>query len=141
MNAKPKYKVLIADDSEDDRLFLRLTLQRNPRFQLVGEVEDGEETIEYLSGSGKFSDRQTYPFPDVLLLDIKMPRKTGHEVLDWLRSQPSIGLFVAVVSGSGLQEDVTLSFSLGASGHFKKDAFKEQQSALLQAIEQVLDKT
>ncbi|HZQ48582.1 MAG TPA: response regulator, partial [Verrucomicrobiae bacterium] len=79
---KQPYSVLLADDSPQDRLLMRLALQSHPRLSVVGEVSDGIETIAYLSGDGPFTDRKQYPFPDLLILDLKMPRKTGYEILE-----------------------------------------------------------
>ena len=134
------YSVLLVDDSEDDRLFMRRALDQNPRFAVVAEVCDGEDAIEYLSGQGGFGDREKHPFPDIMLLDLKMPRKTGHEVLQWLQAHKLGGLFVVVVSGSFLPEDVARSMALGAGAYYKKNALKEEQAAMIRAIENLADK-
>lgn len=60
-------------------------------------VEDGEEAIAYLSGEGEYSNREKYPLPILMLLDLKLPRKSGHEVLEWLRSQPGLRRLTVVV--------------------------------------------
>ena len=70
-------KVLVVDDSENDRFFIRRAIERFPRFQIVGELTDGEEAVEYLSGRGLFADRRKHPIPDLMVLDLKMPRRTG----------------------------------------------------------------
>jgi CheY-like chemotaxis protein len=137
--AKQTYSVLLADDSEDDRLFLRLAISRNPRLTIVGEVGDGEDAISYLAGHGDFENRERHPFPDLLLLDLKMPKKDGHEVLAWLNQQPFEGLFVAVVSGSFLVQDVQRSMALGAHAYYKKNALKEEQEAMIQQLMIALD--
>ncbi len=129
------YKVLLVDDSEDDRLFLRMALSDNPRLAVVGELCDGEEAISYLSGKGQFADRQKYPFPDVMLLDLKMPRKTGYDVLAWLRAQALNELVVIVISGSFLPEDVAQSLALGATAYHRKAMLKEERDVLFVEIE------
>lgn len=129
-------RVLVADDSEDDRLFMRIALKDNPGLALVGEVSDGEEAIAYLSGAGEFADRDKFPFPDVMLLDLKMPRLTGFEVLSWLRARSLEKPAVIVVSGSLLPEDVSSSLALGAIGYHRKVMLKEERDALIQEIEQ-----
>ncbi|MDB6124097.1 MAG: response regulator receiver protein [Pedosphaera sp.] len=103
---KKFYSVLLADDSEDDRLFTRLAFRNHPRLKIVEEVTNGEEAIAYLSGTGIYRDREKYPFPDLLLLDLKMPRFDGFEVLGWLQQQLFSGLKVVVVSGSFLPSDI-----------------------------------
>jgi CheY-like chemotaxis protein len=136
-----KHAVLLIDDSEDDRLFMRRALHQNRRLTVVGEVCDGEEAVAYLGGEGVYANRAEHPFPDVLLLDLKMPRKTGFEVLEWLQTQAFQDLMVIVVSGSFLREDVDRSTALGAHAHFKKSALKEEYAAMVREIETLLDKS
>jgi CheY-like chemotaxis protein len=137
---KARFTVLLVDDSEDDRFFMRRALCNNPRLFVVGEACDGEDAIAYLSGQAVFSDREKHPFPDVLLLDLKMPRKTGYEVLQWLQTQAFSDLRVIVVSGSALPEDVARSLALGADAYHKKPALKQEQEAIVCEIESLLDR-
>jgi CheY-like chemotaxis protein len=137
---KEVYSVLLADDSEDDRLFIRRALRRIPRFILAGEVTDGVAATAWLSGEGDYENRQKFPFPDVLLLDLKMPRMTGHEVLAWLQTRSYPALRVVVVSGSFLPRDIADSRVLGAHAYFKKNASEDQQMAMLGDIVELLDK-
>ena len=104
----------------------------------MGELCDGEAAIAYLAGDGEFAHRDQYPFPDVLFLDLKLPKKTGHEVLEWLRAEAPGKLQVVVLSGSFLPEDVTRSRELGAVAHYKKEALEEEQQAVIAAIEKLL---
>lgn len=136
---KEKFNILLVDDSEDDRLFMRRALRLNPRLNVVAEVCDGEEAIAYLSGQDVFNDREKHPFPDALLLDLKMPRKSGHEVLEWLQTQPFDSLIVIVMSGSFLPADITRSMDLGADDYHKKNSSIEEQEALVQNIEKLLN--
>src|SRR5687767_747677 len=96
------YSVLLADDSEDDRMLFELAMRKVPGMQLVGTVLDGDQAISYLAGRNEFEDRKKFPFPDLVFLDLKMPRVTGFEVLDWLQNQEPKP-FVAVFSGSELE--------------------------------------
>jgi DNA-binding NarL/FixJ family response regulator len=137
--SKDKYTLLLVDDSEDDRLFMRRAISANPRLMIVGEVGDGDLAIDYLAGRGAFADREKHPLPDAMLLDLKMPRRTGHEVLQWLKAQSFKDLFVAVVSGSFLPEDIALSMAFGANAYFKKNALKEEQEAMLREVLSLLD--
>lgn len=137
--AKDKYSVVLVDDSEDDILFIRRAIRHHPRLVIVGEVHDGEDAIHYLNGEGIFHDRVKYPFPDVVLLDLKMPRKSGHDVLRWLQQQSFENLFVAVVSGSFLPEDIERSLALGANAYYQKNALRDEQENLILSIERKLD--
>jgi len=136
--AKDKYSVLLVDDSEDDILFIRRAIDRHPRLLIVGEVHDGEDAISYLNGEAAFKDRNQHPFPDVVLLDLKMPRKSGYDVLHWLQEQSFKNLFVIVVSGSFLPEDIERSLNLGANAYYKKNALREEHENLIGSIERML---
>jgi len=135
---KPAFSVLLVDDSEDDRLFVRRALRKNPAFVVVGELCDGEAAIAYLAGHGEFSNREKFPYPDVVLLDLKLPRKTGHEVLEWIQAQRLEKLRTIVLSGSFLPEDITRSRELGANAYFKKEAMEEEQQAMIADMEKLL---
>jgi CheY-like chemotaxis protein len=136
--AKDSFSVLLVDDSDDDRLFLRRALRKNPGFVVVGEVCDGEEAIAYLAGQGEFGDREKFPYPDVVLLDLKLPRMSGFEVLEWIQAQKPGKLHVVVLSGSFLPEDITRSRALGAAAYFKKEALEEEQQAMIADMEKLL---
>lgn len=121
MKMRRKLSLVIADDDPRDRELLRQALLRNGSNVEVHEVHDGEEVVEYLRGSGRFGDRQRYPFPDVLLLDLKMTRMSGLEVLDWLRKHPSCSHIPTVMfSGSGLDQDVEEAYRRGVNTYFAK---------------------
>lgn len=107
--------VLIADDDESDVLFLRQALLETCQGIRIEDVSDGEEAIDYLSGRAKYADRKRYPFPTHLFLDVKMPRRTGLEVLRWIRRRAGIAqLPVIVISGSQLAGDREEAERLGA---------------------------
>lgn len=107
--------ILIADDDSGDAFFLSRAIADSGRDVRVQTVSDGQEAIDYLAGAGKYSDRRAYPLPDRLLLDIKMPKRSGFEVLEWARSRPEFSLLpVAILSGSELPDDVRRARSLGA---------------------------
>ena len=84
-------------------------------------VVDGEETVAYLSGTDRFADRTRFPFPDLLLLDIKMPKRDGFEVLEWARGEGGCNtLPVIVFSSSRRNEDVHRALLLGANSYLEK---------------------
>jgi CheY-like chemotaxis protein len=139
-NAKEKYRVLVVDDSDDDRFFLRRSIQAESRLTIVAEVCNGEDAISYLSGKTIFSDREKFPFPDLMLLDLKMPRKNGYEVLLWLRTQKFDGLVVVVLSGSTLPEDAAKCRALGADAYKMKTAREDERNALVNEIESLVDR-
>jgi len=93
--------VLIADDTKEDRFFLKRAIgQHAAQFLVIGEVETGQQLIDYLSGKNEFADRGRYPLPDPLLMDLRMPEKDGFQVLEWLQKRSFPGLKVAVLADS-----------------------------------------
>jgi len=123
---KRKYSVLVADDSEDDRFFIERALRYSTRLQLVGALPDGAEAIKYLDGQGVYADRQLWPFPDLFLLDLKMPNKSGFEVLEWLQQQEFPQFKIVVLTNSALEADIVRVRSLGVEAfHTKSEKFTE----------------
>src|SRR6266704_4867910 len=113
--------VLLAEDSEDDVIIFRRTMsQASIDFPLF-VTKDGQETIAYLKGTGKFGNRSEFPVPDLLLLDLVMPEINGFEVLEWIRDQPGLGsLPVVVLTSSETIHDVKLANQLGAHSFLVK---------------------
>ena len=113
--------ILIAEDEETDAILLERAIGKlaDPvRLQLV---RDGQEAIDYLRGAGIYSDREKYPMPALVLLDLKMPKKTGFEVLEWIRSEsPCTAVPVIVWSSSKLPTDVKRAYDLRANCYLQK---------------------
>src|SRR3954470_22161316 len=105
--------VLVAEDNPDDALLLRRAIDRagiRARIKIVG---DGEEMLLYLQGLGAYTDRANNPLPALMILDIKMPRKTGLEVLEWLVSHPQFSVVPTVVlSSSSVEKDIRRAYNL-----------------------------
>jgi CheY-like chemotaxis protein len=132
---KSGYSFLVAEDDENDVFFLQRAFQQAKVENPLNVVRDGQEAIEYLSGEGKFSDRTLYPLPHLLILDIKMPRKTGLDVLDWLREQPELRCVpVVVLSSSAHRTDIERAYELGANAFVVKPASLERRVELAKLI-------
>jgi CheY-like chemotaxis protein len=84
---KTTVRVLLADDSDDDRLLLAMKLKKFPTFHLAGTTHDGVDTVAWLNATPPYNNRQKYPFPNLLLLDYQMPGYSGLDVLNWLHEQ------------------------------------------------------
>jgi CheY-like chemotaxis protein len=107
--------VLLVDDDESARIFVQFALMRIEPVHLR-YLEDGFQAMRYLEGYGECSDRSSHPFPNLVLLDLKMPGIDGFEVLEWARAQPALGqLPIVVLTGSMYQDDITRAFKLGAT--------------------------
>jgi len=119
MGAQPF--VLIAEDVENDVQLLQRSFRQAGISTLMHVVRDGEECIAYLSGTGKYENREEFPLPDLLLLDLKMPRASGFDVLKWIRAQPSLSsLRVVVLTSSERIRDINHAYELGANSFLTK---------------------
>ena len=136
--SKEKYLVLMVDDSEDDCLLIKMALGKADRLSFIGSVSDGEELVAYFEGQGPYRDRTRFPLPDLLMLDLMMPRKNGFEVLQWLQSQPFDDMVVVVLSGSDEREDIKRALELGADHYHPKSADSQKRLELVKLLEQYL---
>jgi CheY-like chemotaxis protein len=113
--------ILLVEDREDDILLIQKAFQQGGIINPFFVVRDGEEAIAYLSGEGKFSNRAEYPLPDLILLDLKMPRIDGFEVLHWIRRQPGFSsIRIVVLTSSDAIPDVNRAYALGANSFMVK---------------------
>jgi len=124
MDAK---KILYAEDNEDDAFILQLAVKRAQVPHKLYCADDGEVVISWLKGEGDYANREKYPLPDLLILDLKMPRMSGFDVLEWLRENPTFhALPVVVMSSSDDPSDIKRSGELGAAKYVKKSATCEE---------------
>jgi len=127
--------ILLAEDREDDVILVQKAFEkggiRNPLFV----VRDGQEAIDYLTGVFPFSDRDRFPVPSLLLLDLKMPRVDGFDVLRWLRTQPNLApLRVVVLTSSQDIRDVSKAYQLGANSFLVKPLDFHNTVAMVETI-------
>lgn len=128
MNSGP---VLYAEDEEHDVLFLKRAFKASEIPNSLVTVENGEKAIDFLTGS--VSKRN--PIPSLVLLDLNMPYKTGHEVLLWIRSQESLcGLPVVVLTSSNQDTDMVRAYSNGVSGYVVKPGNPKELESIARAL-------
>jgi CheY-like chemotaxis protein len=115
-NMDTKRLILIAEDDDQDVELLRLALAKEGVTNPIRVVNNGREAIDYLRATGKYEDRQVYPFPGVLFLDLNLPLVPGFEVLQWIKDNEECRIIpVMVLTSSALERDITRAYQLGAS--------------------------
>lgn len=131
-----KLKLLIAEDSPGDAFLLNRAIENTRMLAVPRFVSDGEEAIDYLAGRNGFSNRELHPMPTLIILDIKMPRKTGFEVLYWLRGQGGLrNTPVVMLSSSDRCEDVEKAYSLGVNAYMVKPCGSKRLEEMVRVID------
>jgi CheY-like chemotaxis protein len=126
---------LLADDDPDDVLLLQRALRRAPVGVSLQIVRDGEQAVQYLNGQGPYRDRRHFPMPRLLLLDWKLPRRSGLEVLSWIRARQALDpLPVVILSSSGELEDRQQAFAARANSYLQKPAGSQALQSLVDAL-------
>jgi CheY-like chemotaxis protein len=132
--------ILIAEDEDDEAFLLERALKKVAISNPVHRVKNGDQVIEYLSGTGGYADRERFPLPSIILLDLNMPKKSGFEVLEWIRREPGLkAMAVDVFSGSSRPEDIERALRLGANLYLKKPIILGELDKLLQAYRQITE--
>lgn len=128
--------ILLVEDSEDDVFLMKRTLNAAGVANPVYVAVDGEEAVSYLAGEGPYADRTLYPLPVVVFLDLKLPLRSGLEVLAWIRAQSAFeSLLVVVLTSSDEPSDLRRAYSLGASSYLLKPLTPKQLVTLAQAFD------
>jgi CheY-like chemotaxis protein len=124
--------ILVAEDDPTDAYFFQRAFKRAGLPVALHFVRDGQEVIDYLQGEGQFADRAAHPLPQLLLLDLKMPRLDGFDVLEWVRRQPGLaGMQVVIFSSSDEARDINRAYGLGASWYLVKPHSMDELTALV----------
>jgi two-component system response regulator len=130
-----KKNVLVVEDNPDHLEFTTLTLRESGLVGDIAVVTDGAEALDYLFAQGQYAQRDVHDQPALVLLDLKMPKLSGHEVLQRMRADPrTVTIPVVVLSSSSEEEDIQASFKCGANSFVRKpvdfDRFTEQLAKL-----------
>lgn len=127
--------LLLAEDREDDVVLMRQAFNKAGVSSRLQVVEDGAQALAYLKGEDGYADRSVFPFPNVLLLDVNMPRFNGFEVLEWVRQQPwSNQLMVHILTSSSRDADVQRAYDLGANTYVVKPSRMDDLIAFVSAF-------
>ena len=113
--------ILIADDDAEDRMLVKEALEESRLNNHIQFVENGEELLDYLNNQGEFADKDKYPTPGLILLDLNMPKKDGREALKEIKSQDHLRMIpVVVLTTSKAEEDILRTYDLGVSSFITK---------------------
>jgi CheY-like chemotaxis protein len=139
--------VLLAEDDENDVYLVQRAFVRSGIGRPLEVVATGEEAIDYLAGTGRFGDRTRHPYPSLLLLDLKLPRRSGFEVLAWLRTGAGAqgleaasaardlgALPVAVLTSSSQERDIHRAYAMGANAYLVKTGQPAELTAMIRGV-------
>ncbi len=127
--------ILLMEDSADDAFLLQHAFRRAGVTRPIEVARDGEMAIDYLAGRGAYADRARWPLPVLALLDLRLPRASGLEVLAWIRSRPGLKrLPVVVLTSGGNPADIARAYELGANSCLLKPLGFEALQATVRAM-------
>jgi CheY-like chemotaxis protein len=135
MGGHSHFTVLLVEDDLNDIFLVKRAFKRANLPTPLQVVTDGEEAVQYLIGEGKYTDRRAYPMPHLIVMDIKMPRKTGLEVLEWIKKDGFLKRIpVIIVSSSDQASDINRAYELGANAYMVKPVDFQEVENLFQSI-------
>lgn len=115
------FTILHVEDRDEDIFLLQHAFRKVEINNPVQVAKDGQQAMDYLSGAGNFADRDLFPLPYLILLDLKLPHVMGLDVLEWIRRDPSLKWLVVIILSSSVHEgDVSRAYNLGANGFLVK---------------------
>lgn len=121
MTERPEKIILLVEDNEDDVFLTEMAFAKAGCKNTMRVVTDGEEAVNYLAGEGKYADREEHPFPSLILLDLKLPYRSGLEILSWMRTNGMLGkATVAVLTSSNEPSDLKSAYELGTNTYLVK---------------------
>jgi len=117
----PQKVILLVEDNEDDVFLTELALKGASVESRLNVVRNGQEAIDYLNGTAEFADRERYPYPSLIFLDLKLPYRSGLDILAWMRQQKRLPkTTVVVLTGSNEPGDLKAAYDLGAKTYLVK---------------------
>jgi CheY-like chemotaxis protein len=130
-----EFTVLLVEDDLNDIFLVKRAFKAAHLENPLQVVTDGEEATNYLSGRGKYADRETYPLPKLIVMDIKMPRMSGFDVLEWIKHDGTLRRIpVIIVSSSNRPQDIDRGYELGANAYMVKPVSYRAVERLFESI-------
>jgi CheY-like chemotaxis protein len=128
--------ILLVEDDENDVMLLQRAFRRAAIINPLQVVRHGDDAVAYLEGTGEFADRMLYPLPVLMLLDLKLPRRTGLEVLQWVKERAGLKKIpIIVLTSSKNDDDVNRAYELGANSYVVKPVSFETLLELVKSLE------
>jgi len=126
--------ILLIEDEENDVFFLKRAMTKAGMTNQVFVACDGQQAIDYLQGAGKFAERERFPLPGIVLLDLKLPLVMGLDVLKWIRQQSGLAPIVIILSSSREERDIAEAYRLGANAYLVKPVEPTKLEAMVKAM-------
>jgi CheY-like chemotaxis protein len=127
--------ILYAEDDPNDVFFMQRAFKQAGIVNPLHIVTNGTLAIDYLAGAGPYANREIYPLPCLVLLDLNMPGKSGLDVLKWIRTQPSVStLPIVVITSSNQDSDIHRAYLLGANGYLIKPGKPDELLVMVKGI-------
>lgn len=126
--------ILQVEDDPNDVFLFQHAMTKAGLTNPVQVATDGQQAIDYLQGAGKFGNRQKFPYPCLVLLDLKLPYVMGLDVLQWIRRPPGTALTVLMLTASGEDADIATAYRLGANGFLVKPSEASKLHDMVKAI-------
>ena len=128
--------ILLVEDNYNDVLLIQRAFRKAKIEPPMSIVSDGDEAIAYLARQDKYADTERYPIPLLILLDLKLPRRSGLEVLAWIRQQPELKrLIVVVLTSSQENSDLDRAYDLGTNSYLVKPVDFQDFIRLIELID------
>ena len=128
--------ILLVEDNEDDAELIRYAFDKAAIPNPILTVGDGDAAVNYIEGNGAYADRDSYPLPGLILLDLKLPRRSGFEVLEAVRTNKATTQTpVVVLTSSDQQVDIERAYGLCANAYLVKPVSREALLAMVRALD------
>ncbi|MFY7807043.1 MAG: response regulator [Limnoraphis robusta] len=127
---------MLVEDDANDILFVQRAFRQANLTNALHIVKDGDQAIDYLIGNNEYANRDLYPIPVLILLDLKLPRLSGLEVLEWIKKHPSLRRIPVVVLTSSKENiDVNRAYDIGANSYLVKPVKFETLTQMIEIID------
>lgn len=127
--------ILLVEDNDDDIVLIQRALRKGGIQSPIHVMRNGEEAIAFLSGTGPYQETPLSLLPTIVLLDLKLPRKNGFEVLEWIKTHAHLSAMPVIVFTNSVQEsDLKKAYALGANSYLKKPSTMAETTELLKTV-------